>query len=313
MTVRQQIEQAVERLSELDNPQLEAEVLAAHALAESRSFVIAHGSDELELPGFDQLVARRRANEPLAYIVGWREFYGRRFRVTPDVLVPRQETEALIETALKEQGVHDVLDIGTGSGCIAITLAMEKPEWSVTAVDVSAAALAVAITNASRLGVNPATDNKSEVSTAREDARPPEPPNQPEPTRTNPNLEFCNSDLFSNLDDKKFDLIVSNPPYVATDDELPPDVRDHEPHLALFAGEDGLDIYKRLAQEAMPYLRTGGALMVEIGDGQSESVQELFKEHDWHVEGAVKDLSGTERVLVCRPLVVGTNEAANLP
>lgn len=261
----------------VDTPRLDAQMLVAHALSVERSWVLAHSADAFVASEMLQrLCERREAREPLAYILGWREFYGRRFTVTPDVLIPRQETETLVETALEEEHVQGVLDIGTGSGCIAITLACERPEWNVTAVDISEPALAVARENADALLID-----KSDRS-----------------------VRFLLSDVFSSLADEQYDLIVSNPPYVATSDPLPPEVRDHEPHAALYAEENGLAIYRRLAEEAHSHLRPGGALMVEIGDGQSEAVQRIFEEHGWHTERVVKDLNGTDRVVVAKPLTV---------
>jgi release factor glutamine methyltransferase len=273
----------------VNTPRLDAQMLVAHTLGVERYWVLAHSSDPFsaseKLEGFCE---RREAREPLAYILGYREFFGRRFIVTPDVLIPRQETETLVETALEEEHIHDVLDIGTGSGCIAITLACERPEWNVTAVDISVAALAIARENTERLLSS-------------------EPPNSrtPQPTRTNPNRpELVHSDLFANLTDRQYDLIVSNPPYVATADALPPEVHAHEPHSALYAGEDGLAIYRRLAEEAPAHLRPGGSLIVEIGDGQSEPVQRIFEDHGWHIERVVSDLDSTPRVVVAKPLTV---------
>jgi release factor glutamine methyltransferase len=290
VTVAEAVAAVEERLRRagVEAARLEAQVLAAHALQVERPWVLAHAHDPFERwDELDTLAKRRESREPLAYITGWREFYGRRFAVTRDVLIPRQETETLVEAALAEEHVKDVLDVGTGSGCIAITLASERPDWTVTAVDVSEAALAIARHNVESLPS-------------------PEPPDPrtPERTRTNPNEpELLRSNLFSALDGRTFDLIVSNPPYVAEADPLPPEVRDYEPHEALYAGPDGLEVYRRLAEEAHAFLRPSGALIVEVGDGQSEAVQRVFEEHGWHVERVVKDLSGTDRVLVARPLI----------
>lgn len=261
----------------VDTPRLDSQMLVAHALGVERSWVLAHGADPFSASEeLEKLCERREAREPLAYILGYREFFGRRFIVTPDVLIPRQETETLVETALEEKHVKDVLDVGTGSGCIAITLACERPEWNVTAIDVSEAALAVAVESAQRLLSD----------------------------RSDRSVRFVQADLFSNLTDRQYDLIVSNPPYVATSDPLPPEVHAHEPHSALYAGESGLDIYRRLAEEAPAHLRPGGSLMVEIGDGQSEAVRRVFEDHGWHIERIVQDLNGTPRVIVAKPLIV---------
>jgi release factor glutamine methyltransferase len=283
MTVADAVASVESRLvaAGVDTPRLNAHMLVAHALGVERSWVLAHSADPFGAgEALEKLCERREAREPLAYILGWREFYGRRFRVTPDVLIPRQETETLVETALEEKHIQGVLDIGTGSGCIAITLACERPEWNVTAVDISEPALAIARENAQRL-------------------LPSESPN----LGTNPDQpELIQSDLFAALSDRQFDLIVSNPPYVAATDLLPPEVHAHEPHTALYADNQGLAIYIQLAEEAQSHLRPGGALIVEIGDGQSEAVQSIFEEHGWHIERVVNDLDGTPRVMVARPL-----------
>ena len=270
MTVQEQIAKAKERLADngVRNPKLEAEVLAAHCLVKDRSFVVAHGPDELEIPCFDQTVERRAGGEPLAYILGWREFFSRRFKVTPAVLIPRHETEVLVETVLKTEKRGTVLDMGTGSGCIAVTVALESPETVVTAVDVSPAALKVARENADTLGAK---------------------------------VELIESDLFSALDGCKFDVIACNPPYVAHGDVLATEVRDHEPHTALYAEEDGTAFYNRLATEARQHLNPDGRLIVEIGDTQSERVSEMFVKHGWHSPEMTRDLDGVQRVAVIRP------------
>ena len=270
MTLHEKIAKAKERLAEngVENPKLEAEVLAAHCLVKDRSYVIAHGLDELEVPCFDQTVERRAAGEPLAYILGWREFYSRRFKVTPAVLIPRHETEVLVETVLNTEKRRTVLDVGTGSGCIAITVALESPETLVTAVDVSPAALQVARENADALGAK---------------------------------VELIDSDLFSALDGRKFDVIACNPPYVAHTDVLSTEVKDHEPHTALFAEEDGTAFYSRLATEAQRHLNPDGRLIVELGDTRSELVRQLVVEYGWQTPEFIDDLDGNKRVIVLRP------------
>lgn len=268
MTLREQIALAAQRIAEsgAENPKLEAEVLAAHCLVKDRSFVIAHGTDELEIPGFDQLVARRAASEPLSYIIGWREFYGRRFKVTPAVLIPRHETEVLVEAALKV-GRNTVLDVGTGSGCIAVTIALEVPDAKVTAIDLSPDAIEIAEHNAVALGAN---------------------------------VEFIESNLFDRVQERKFELIVSNPPYVAYDDELAPQVKDHEPHQALYAEDQGMAFYKRLAAETDKHLVQNGTLLIELGDGQADRVAEIFRQENWQEPEFVKDLDGNKRVAVLK-------------
>lgn len=250
----------------MEAPKLEAELLAAHGLGVDRAFVLAH--PEAEAPSsLEDFLDRRRGGEPLAYIFGWREFYGRRFEVGPGVLIPRQETETLIEVAAPWlTGGGSALDLGTGSGCLAITLALEAPNARVTAVDISERALGVARANADRLGAR---------------------------------VRFVLGDMLSGLGGERFDVIVSNPPYVADGEELPREVVEFEPREALFAGLTGLECYERLAAEAGPHLNPRGRLAVEVGYTQASAVAELFGEAGWRVVEVKPDLSGRERVVAC--------------
>ena len=295
MTVRDWIIQARSRLSAFDAPVLEAEILAAHTLGVNRSWLFAHPeADFPELAG-ESLVQRRQGHEPLAYILGHREFYGRRFSVDPRVLIPRQETEILVEAALNPKNakrvvagdrtgamsvsefnsplpsggeglgvrVH-VLDLGTGSGCIGITLKLERPEWDLTLSDISAQALEVAHQNAIDLHAD---------------------------------VHLIESDGFTKLTDQVFDLIVTNPPYIGTTEQLSDEVLK-EPNQALFAGTDGLDFYRRLASEAAAFLTPGGYLMMEIGYRQAEAVQSIFAANGWNWLETIKDLDGNDRVVI---------------
>jgi len=274
MTAGEWTSQAKRRLelAGVESPALEAQVLAAHVLLVDRSFVLAHPDHAFpELAG-EPILQRRERGEPLAYILGWREFHGRRFEVGPGVLIPRQETETLVEAALvllDNAPESKVLDLGTGSGCIAITIKLERPLAIVTGSDVSAAALEFAHRNGERLGVS---------------------------------IRFVQSDLFGNLGDGMFDLIVSNPPYVGLDEALPTEVRDFEPPEALFFGHGGLEFYERLSQEAGLHLTASGRLMMEVGYWQASSVAGIFESCGWHVETVRRDLSGTDRVVVVQPV-----------
>lgn len=230
---------------------LEARILAAHAWQVDAAWLIAHDTDPLtkvQVAALEARLARRLEGLPIAYLVGTREFYGRPFQVSPDVLIPRPDTELLVELALARippDQVVEVLDLGTGSGCIAITLALERPLARVTAVDRSAAALAMARRNADNL-----------------DAR----------------VEFLTSDWFAALAGRRFDLIVSNPPYIAAADPhlTRGDVR-FEPLTALAAGHDGLDDLRRLTHAACAHLQPGGALLLEHGYDQAEAVATLLR------------------------------------
>jgi release factor glutamine methyltransferase len=249
---------------------LEARVLAAHAWQVSHAWLIAHDTDPLsnaKVTAFETLLNRRMAGEPIAYLTGTREFYGRPFRVSPDVLIPRPDTELLVELALARMPAGqavDVLDLGTGSGCIAITLALERPLTRLTAVDRSAAALAIARKNAEDLGAH---------------------------------VEFLASDWFAALTGQDFDLIVSNPPYIAaTDPHLSRgDVR-FEPLSALAAGLDGLDDLRRLIAEASAHLKPGGTLLLEHGYDQADAVQDLLRARGIRQPQSWSDLSGILRV-----------------
>jgi release factor glutamine methyltransferase len=200
---------------------------------------------------FDALISRRATREPVAYLLGTREFYGRPFTVQPGVLIPRPETELLVEVALEwveAIGAKTVADVGTGSGCIAITLALEEAGLLITATDKSPDALAVAKANAGVLGAADA-------------------------------INWRETDLLTGVTGP-FDLIVSNPPYVPERDRdsLSADVRDFEPSMALFAGDDGLDVVRRLIPQAISRLRPGGALIMEVGEGQWPAVTTMLEQ-----------------------------------
>jgi release factor glutamine methyltransferase len=253
----------------IESARLEAQMLAGHVLLEDRTWLFAHpDADFPDLAG-ESILYRRLAREPLAYILGWREFYGRRFTVKPEVLIPRQETETLIEAALEmdADGVR-VLDLGTGSGCIGLTLALERPKWSVVCSDVSPTALEVARDNAELLKCR---------------------------------VEFVQADGCQDFPNGSFDLIVSNPPYVSRTEELATEIKDHEPELALYATGEGLDFYRRLSREARLPLRVDGTLVLELGAGQAASVRHIFEERDWKFVKIWKDLLGIDRVIAFRP------------
>lgn len=231
-------------------PAGEARLLLGHVLQQSAAWLLAHDDqvlDEDELLAFASLVARRAGGEPVAYLVGFREFFGREFEVSSAVLIPRPETELLIEIALAKVGVGAaarILDLGTGSGCIAVTLALEIPQAQVTAVDASATALLVARKNAERLGAH---------------------------------VHFLQSDWFSALGGERFELIVANPPYVAAaDPHLAAGDLRHEPAAALASGADGLDAIRCILAAAPAHLASGGWLWLEHGYDQSEPVRELL-------------------------------------
>ncbi|MGC8833810.1 MAG: peptide chain release factor N(5)-glutamine methyltransferase [Armatimonadota bacterium] len=268
----------------VDSPRLDAELLVAHVLGEDRAYVFAHPNKELTQRELDELktcVSRRAMREPLPYITGKREFFKRTFLVSPAVLIPRQETETLVETVLRRVPKKDtpllILDVGTGSGCIAITLALELPNASIIACDISPEALAVAQRNASSLiAQNPTAVHSGSIS-------------------------FRCTDFPLGLDDiaGRLDVLVSNPPYIANSDsdKLPPEVANYEPRIALFAGEDGLEFIRRIAQSARCLLKPGGLIAMEVGVGQAERVSEMLVQAGIGRIEVTPDLAGIPRVV----------------
>ncbi len=257
------------------SPRLDAELLLALVLATDRVGVYLRFDRPLgsvEVDAYRALIKRRGEGEPVAHLTGRREFWSRSFAVTPDVLVPRPETELVVERALALVVSRDralrVLDLGTGSGAIAVTLATELPQAQVTAVDRSEAAVAVATGNAASAGV---------------DGR----------------VRVLLGDWTAALDPgARFDLVVSNPPYIPSDEiaALAPEVR-REPRLALDGGADGLDAYRRIVPEAARVLAPGGALVLEVGAGQAESVAGLLTAAGFEAVARHGDLAGIERVV----------------
>ncbi|HMG76916.1 MAG TPA: peptide chain release factor N(5)-glutamine methyltransferase [Pyrinomonadaceae bacterium] len=271
--------EGAQQLSEgaVAEPRREAGSLLAHVIGRDRSFVIAHAADALnddECEAFRSLIARRAGGEPLQYLTGQQEFYKLGFEVTPAVLIPRPETELIIETTLEllRNDLEPYLaDIGTGSGCIAISILHELPAARAVATDISSAALQVTQRNAERHGV---ADR----------------------------LEVLESDCFSALAATgSFSLIVSNPPYI-DDDEMKNLQRevDYEPRAALAGGPDGLSVIRRLLLEAPPFLRPGGYFVFEIGFGQSEAVEQLIDRRIWQLLEIRTDLQKIPRTFVLR-------------
>jgi release factor glutamine methyltransferase len=273
MTVGTALRQGRQHLEEggIAVPRLSAEVLLCHALGCERSYLYAHPERELrqtEGLRFEECLHERLHGKPTQYITERQEFYGRPFRVTPAVMIPRPETEHVVETALEVgRDARSVVDVGCGSGAIAVTLQLETgaEAWG---ADISAAALCVAAGNARRLGAD---------------------------------VRFVQCDLASAIAGGSADLLLSNPPYVprSEEDSLQREVRDYEPHLALFGGDSGLDFYGRLIREGTRVLRPGGWLIVELGIRQLEAVKQMLAAC-WRQTRVTDDLAGLPRVLAAR-------------
>lgn len=258
------------------SPRLDAELLLGRVIKLDRVGLLLDAERPLakhELSAYRELHQRRRAGEPVAYLLGVREFYGRPFRVDRRVLIPRPDTEALVEVALERTRrvslCARVLDLCTGSGCVALTLARERPTTRVLGADLSEGALTVAVENMIRLGAV--------------------------------NCGFLPSDLFAAFRPgrDRFDLITANPPYIA-DDEIPTlavDIKNFEPRLALDGGGDGLAVMRRLVAEAPRFLDDGGVLAVEIGSDQGEATRALFAEAGFRDIEIRRDYGGHERVV----------------
>lgn len=278
MTVVEALRQAEERLraAGVPDPGLDAELLLRHTRGWDRAALIARGDQplsETDEKRFFALVDQRAARRPLQHLTGTQAFWRHEFLVTPDVLIPRPETEVLVETALaliRGRRAPVVVDVGTGSGCVALSIAAERPDAAVYAIDVSPAALAVARENARRLGL------EGRVEMREGDALVPV------------------ADLRGRID-----LVASNPPYVdpAELPTLSPEVRDHEPRAALLAPEPPYGIYRRLAVEACRALRPGGHLLVEVGAGMAETVAHAFGEAGLADVATRPDLAGIPRVV----------------
>jgi release factor glutamine methyltransferase len=262
---------------------LEAQLLLQTGLNVSRAWLLTHENDALEgkqEAAFEALLKRRLNGEPIAYILGKREFYGLDFIVTPDTLIPRPDTETLVEAALEKiptDKPYNVLDLGTGSGAIAIAIAKHRPQAYITAVDASNSTLEIAKNNAHFLSI--------------------------------PNVQFILGDWFNNLANKKFDVIVSNPPYIAQNDvHLTQGDLRFEPISALASGVDGLDDIRHIIDSCLIHLKPQGWLMLEHGYDQAELVSDLMAQNGLVDIATLKDLGNQNRVTLAKnPLIVSTH------
>jgi len=277
MTIQVALRQGTKLLEDagVTAPRLTAEVLLGFATGHDRSWLYAHSDEELREVWwihYGRYLHQRMNGKPTQYITGIQEFYGREFRVTPDVLIPRSETENVVEASFEFIRPGDtVADIGCGSGAIAVTLALER-QTRTFATDLSEAAVRVAAANAKRLEAD---------------------------------VRFAVGDLTECLGAGRFDAVVTNPPYIPMLEAptLAPEVRDHEPHLALFGGEDGLAAYRRLAADLPRILKPGGWLIMELAWNAAGLVRELFREHDgkrWTDVEIRRDFAGLPRIFVAR-------------
>lgn len=281
-TIAETLKLASERLrvASVPNDVLDAQTLLAEALGKDRTYLIVNFNEQLGedlLAAYSQLIERRSAGEPLQYITGHQQFFGLEFEVTPDVLIPRPETELIVEEVIRlveEHKLDDpvIVDVGTGSGCIAVSLARELGNAKVFACDISTAALNVARKNAARHEL----ENR---------------------------IDFIESDLLAAFPETELaDFILSNPPYVAAH-ELPTlqrEVRDWEPHTALTDQADGLSFYRRLLANAPARLKPGGYLICELGFGQSEAVLAMAGSQTWSEIRLLDDLQSIPRTIILR-------------
>jgi len=254
-----------------ESPRLDAELLLAHAAGCERSTIVAF-PERVVAPtvrtSFARFIERRQDGEPVAYVLGAREFYSLPISVTPAVLVPRPETELIVDTAIAAMdSTADarVLDLGTGSGAIALAIKRARPQARVTAIDVSSEALVIAKRNARALGLD---------------------------------VELIESSWFTALAGRQFDLIVSNPPYVASDDPSLVNALKHEPRLALDGGSDGLDAIRLILGLALDFLSAGGVVLIEHGEAQGGAVRDIAARLGYRGLRSLTDLAGHERVLV---------------
>ncbi len=267
------LKNTAERLKKvgIDTASLDARLLLCQYINKDKLYLIVNANEEIDVSeDFEQLVSRREKSEPMQYILGRAEFYGLDFKVNKNVLIPRPDTEILVEKVIDFVGdkPYTVLDIGTGSGCIPVTVAVNCKNAKVCTADVSADATAVAIENAKLNGVVE-------------------------------RVNFLNMDILSDFPDFEVDCIVSNPPYIE-DDVIPTlmsDVKDYEPYIALSGGKDGLIFYRRIAEKGFEFIKRGGLIAFEVGHNQAQAVADILKNNGFTDIEITKDLAGIGRVV----------------
>jgi len=268
-TVLKILNKSIDQLKKynIENPQLNAELIISHVLDMNKANLYLNSKDILDNEKSDiieQFIIRRTKHEPLQYILGETEFYGCKIKVNPDVLIPRPETELLVEKLVQEN-VNSILEIGTGSGAIAIALAKQMKNVQIEATDIS----------------------EKDLNTARQNGE-----------LNNVSINFIQSDIFENIKNK-YDIIVSNPPYISKKeyDNLAPEIKDYEPEISLLAKEEGLFYYKKIFENAKDYLTEKGKIYFEIGYNQAEKIKEIAKENGFDEINVFKDLNGFDRIV----------------
>ena len=321
-SVRSLLKRGIAQLREAEVPSftLAAELLLLDVLGRNRTWLYAHPEEiiaDADTQRFFGLIARRAAGEPTQHLTGKQEFWGLEFEVTPDVLIPRPETEHVIEVALDRLALRElranrpqkstgeglqIADVGTGSGCIAVALAKELPAANFVASDISPAALAVAKRNAQRHAVADRIQfvecNLLAFPVRTQQAAP-----QPG-KRIDSALPVFHESRVTDRESRHFDLIASNPPYIGRREalSLPREVRDHEPHAALFGGEEGYELYADLIATSAQHLKSGGILVLELGHNSLPAVQPLLDAANWTNVAVTNDLAGIPRVLAAERL-----------